>query len=30
MVYNPARLTLNLRKKAPQARHAPVPTFVRR
>ncbi|MSP93457.1 MAG: hypothetical protein EXR79_16975 [Myxococcales bacterium] len=30
LVYNPARLTLNLRKKAPDERHAPVPTFLRR
>jgi DNA repair exonuclease SbcCD ATPase subunit len=28
--YNPARLTLNLRKKGGQDRHAPVPTFLRR
>jgi chromosome segregation ATPase len=30
MVYNPARLTLNLRKKPSRARFAPVPTFLRR
>ena len=30
LVYNPARLTLNLRKKAANERHAPVPTFLRR
>ena len=30
LVYNPAKLTLNLRKKAPTERHAPVPTFLRR
>lgn len=30
LVYNPARLTLNLRKKAGDARFAPVPTFLRR
>lgn len=30
LVYNPAQLTLNLRKKAPAERHAPVPTFLRR
>jgi chromosome segregation ATPase len=30
LVYNPARLTLNLRKKAGNERHAPVPTFLRR
>jgi chromosome segregation ATPase len=30
LVYNPARLTLNLRKKAAGERHAPVPTFLRR
>lgn len=30
MVYNPARLTLNLRKKLPQEDFAPVPTFLRR
>ena len=30
LVYNPARLTLNLRKKPPGDRHAPVPTFLRR
>ena len=30
LVYNPARLTLNLRKKSPTERHAPVPSFLRR
>ena len=30
LVYNPAGLTLNLRKKGPSERHAPVPTFLRR
>jgi len=30
LVYNPAKLTLNLRKKAALERHAPVPTFLRR
>jgi len=30
LVYNPARLTLNLRKKPVGERHAPVPTFLRR
>lgn len=30
LVYNPARLTLNLRKKPAGERHAPVPTFLRR
>ncbi len=30
LVYNPARLTLNLRKKVAGERHAPVPTFLRR
>ncbi|MBM4342886.1 MAG: AAA family ATPase [Deltaproteobacteria bacterium] len=30
LVYNPARLTLNLRKKPASERHAPVPTFLRR
>ncbi len=30
LVYNPARLTLNLRKKAQNERYAPVPTFLRR
>lgn len=30
LVYNPARLTLNLRKKSGNERHAPVPTFLRR
>jgi chromosome segregation ATPase len=30
MVYNPARLTLNLRKKQAKQRYAPVPTFLRR
>jgi exonuclease SbcC len=30
LVYNPARLTLNLRKKQAGERHAPVPTFLRR
>jgi DNA repair exonuclease SbcCD ATPase subunit len=30
LVYNPAQLTLNLRKKAGEERHAPVPTFLRR
>lgn len=30
LVYNPARLTLNLRKKPGNERHAPVPTFLRR
>lgn len=30
LVYNPARLTLNLRKKPAADRHAPVPTFLRR
>ena len=30
LVYNPAGLTLNLRKKAAAERHAPVPTFLRR
>jgi chromosome segregation ATPase len=30
LVYNPARLTLNLRKKGGEDRHAPVPTFLRR
>ncbi len=30
LVYNPARLTLNLRKKGGDERHAPVPTFLRR
>jgi chromosome segregation ATPase len=30
LVYNPAQLTLNLRKKGGTERHAPVPTFLRR
>ncbi len=30
LVYNPAGLTLNLRKKGATERHAPVPTFLRR
>ncbi len=30
VVFNPAHLTLSLRKKPPQARYAPVPTFIRR
>ena len=30
MVYNPAQLTLNLRKKAAEIDFAPVPTFIRR